>query len=167
MTSSSSCLEQAVLTAVYLRCPSLKLLLVLIGRFYSDLLVGLHPGLLRTITDQIHLNVKDFFYFSLLHIMETCFLDIYINKMFPRMCKNAQNILLLSFKCQHFRLLFVYMTEKWWFREVLDSLNKKTLCAVCVLFQDRDVPCSVIFWYWVFSAIKKTHLSWKCWQLIG
>lgn len=67
MPSSSSCLEQAVLTAVYLRCPSLKLLLVLIGRFYSDLLAGLHPGLLRTITDQIHLNVKDFFYFSLLH----------------------------------------------------------------------------------------------------
>lgn len=61
MPSSSSCLEQAVLTAVYLRCPSLKLLLVLIERFYSDLLAGLHPGLLRTITDQIHLNVKDFF----------------------------------------------------------------------------------------------------------
>lgn len=113
MTSSSSCLEQAVLTAVYLRCPSLKLLLVLIGRFYSDLLVGLHPGLLRTITDQIHLNVKDFFFLLFFAPHNgNLLLDIYINKMFPRMCKNAQNILLLSFKCQHFRLLFVCMTEK-------------------------------------------------------
>lgn len=155
LPSSSSCLKQAVLTAVSLRCPSLKLLFVLTGWFYSDLLAGQHPGLLRTITDQIHLNVKDFFYFSLLHIMETRFLDIYINKMFPRMNRCAKMpktfcLFLLNARILGFYLFTWQKSDD--FRRSWTHWTKNPPCAVCVLFRDGDIPCSVVFWRkWILT----------------